>query len=390
MIGNNKWTNGLVPAVLMYIGLGLIYCWSMIKGDIAYAMSCSGTEIEIAFSLSLFCLGITAVISGKLVDYNEKLSSGISTALYGIGMGGSIYAISHGLPLLFIVMYGVVQGVALGIGYLTPIRTLMIWFDKRKGLALGLALMAFAGSKIIFAPIIHELLKVWSVTYVMGLLVTVCLVFMSIATFLINAPRDIIHENVTLEDIKKNVFNREYISIWGMFLFNVACGVAMISYEKSMLLETGFSRVTLAITLVAVCNMLGRLLMPVLTQNTPNKANAYIYMFFSCILVTVIALIDLNPISLILLLCVANFCYGGSFSCLPVLLHERFGYKNISLLHGLLLSAWAIGGFCGDMFANFLFELLGSGGHVELIRKFFIFYMIAFIITFTNLCSSKK
>jgi OFA family oxalate/formate antiporter-like MFS transporter len=389
-IKGNKWVNGLIPALFTYISLGVIYCWSMIKSDIAFAMSCSGNEIEIAFSLSLLCLGLTAMVSGKLVDYNEKLSMLVSTILYGVGMGGSIYAISNDIPSMFVIMYGVVQGIALGIGYLSPIKTLMLWFDKHKGLSLGIVLTAFAGSKIVFAPLISDLLEVWDVTYVMGLLASIGLLFMSISTVLLRAPRDIVYEPVRWIDIKKNVLNKEYIAIWGMFLFNVACGVAMISYEKSFLLEVGFVKVTLAIAIVAMCNVMGRLIMPIFAQHTTNKANAYMYMFFFCILAVVIALIHLNPVTLIAMMCVMNFCYGAGFSCMPILLQDRFGYKNISLLHGLILSAWAIGGFFGDMFANFLFELLGTSGHVELIRKFFIFYMVAFIILFSSFSSKTK
>lgn len=389
-IKGNKWVNGLIPALFTYISLGVIYCWSMIKSDIAFAMSCSGNEIEIAFSLSLLCLGLTAMVSGKLVDYNEKFSMLVSTILYGVGMGGSIYAISNDIPSMFVLMYGVVQGIALGIGYLSPIKTLMLWFDKHKGLALGIALTAFAGSKIVFAPLISDLLEVWDVTYVMGLLAIIGLLFMSISTVLLRAPRDIVYEPVRWIDIKKNVLNKECIAIWGMFLFNVACGVAMISYEKSFLLEVGFVKVTLAIAIVAMCNVIGRLIMPIFAQHTANKANVYMYMFFFCILAVVIALIHLNPVTLIAMMCVMNFCYGASFSCMPILLQDRFGYKNISLLHGLILSAWAIGGFFGDMFANFLFELLGTSGHVELIRKFFIFYMVAFIILFSSFSSKNK
>jgi hypothetical protein len=75
---------------------------------------------------------------------------------------------------------------------------------------------------------------------------------------------------------------------------------------------------------------------------------------------------------------------------MPILLQDRFGYKNMSLLHGLILSAWAIGGFFGDVFANFLVDILGSAGHFELIRTFFIFYMVAFIIIFSTLQPKNK
>ena len=386
----NKWTNGLVPAILLYISLGLIYCWSMIKGEVAYVMGCATSEIEIAFSLSLLCLGLTAMFVGRLVDYNEKMSAGISTLLFGAGMCGSIYAITNGIPWLFILMYGVVQGIALGIGYLSPIKTLMKWFDDRKGIALGLALMAFASSKIIFSPIVDSLLNEHHVVFVMFILGMIGIILMCIATLLLKAPCDIEHEKFSWKDFKKNILNIKYISIWGMILFITASSVAVISYEKEMLLHIDIIRVTLAITLLAVCNVLGRLIMPVVTNRIHIKENSYVYMLFFCVLVVVIAMIKLNPVTLLLMMAIANFCYGGAYGSVPILLHDKFGYKHMSLLHGIILGAWAIGGFFGNMFANFLFELLGSGGHIELIRKFFVFYMVAFIIFYSGMFNDKK
>lgn len=386
----NKWINGLIPALLVYISMGMIYCWSMIKGEIAYAMSCSGTDIEIAFSLSLLCLGATAMFAGKLVDYNEKLSVGIATGLFSVGMFGSILAINLGLPWLFVLMYGGVQGVALGLGYLSPIRTLLEWFKGKEGWILGVAMAAFASSKMIFSPVIGNMLQTYGVMTVMGVLSAIGMVCMILATMLLRAPYDIIHGTVTWKDIKNNVFNKQYTSIWWIVLFVVASAVAMISYEKSMMLHINFVNVTAAITLIAGFNVAGRLIAPVCTQQLNEKAKSYVYMLFVCVMSVVIAMISLSPFTLMLMLCVCNFCYGGVFASAPILLRDRFGTNNLALLHGLLLSAWALGGFFGDMIANFLFELLGSGGHVELIRKFFLFYMMALAISIHGLIGVKK
>ena len=386
----NKWINGLIPALLVYISMGMIYCWSMIKGEIAYAMSCSGTDIEIAFSLSLLCLGATAMLAGKLVDYNEKLSVGIATGLFSVGMFGSILAINLGLPWLFVLMYGCVQGVALGLGYLSPIRTLLEWFKGKDGWILGIVMAAFASSKMIFSPVIGNMLHSYGVMTIMGVLSAIGIVCMVLATILLRAPYDIIHESVKWKDIKNNVFNKQYSSIWWIVLFVVASAVAMISYEKSMMLHINFVNVTTAVTLIAGFNVAGRLIAPVYTQQLNNKAKSYAYMLFVCIASVVIAMISLTPFTLMLMLCVCNFCYGGIFASAPILLRDRFGTKNLALLYGLLLSAWALGGFFGDMLAKFLFELLGSGGHVELIRKFFLFYMMALILSINGLIDTKK
>lgn len=387
---NNKWINGLIPAILVYISMGMIYCWSMIKEDIAYAMSCSATDIEIAFSISLLCLGLTTMLTGKLVDYSEKISVGLSTGLFVAGMAGSVAAIKLGLPWMFILMYGVVQGIALGLGYLSPIKTLMAWFKNKEGWILGLVMASFAGSKILFSPIIGNMLQTHDITYVMSVLCVIGMCCMCVATLLLKAPYDIVHERVSWKTIKDNIFNTQFMSIWGMVFLVVASAVAMISYEKSMMLHIDFVNVTTAVMIIACFNVAGRLLIPAFTQQFSDKARSYVYMLFVCVVSVVIALISLTPFTLMMMLCLCNFCYGGVFASVPILLHDRFGTKNLALLHGLLLSAWAAGGFFGDVLANFLFELLGSGGHVELIRKFFVFYMGALAITFYGLFNKKR
>ena len=387
---NNKWINGLIPAILVYISMGMIYCWSMIKGEIAYAMSCSATDIEIAFSISLLCLGLTTMLAGKLVDYSEKISVGLSTGLFVVGMAGGVAAIKLGLPWMFILMYGVVQGIALGLGYLSPIKTLMAWFKNKEGWILGLVMASFAGSKILFSPIIGNMLQTHDITYVMGMLCIIGMCCMCVATLLLKAPYDIVHERVSWKTIKDNIFNTQFMSIWGMMFFIVASVVAMISYKKSMMLHIDFVNVTTAVMIIACFNVAGRLLIPMFTQQFSDKASSYVYMLFVCVASVVIALISLTPFTLMMMLCLCNFCYGGVFASVPILLYDRFGTKNLALLHGLLLSAWAAGGFFGDVLANFLFELLGSGGHVELIRKFFVFYMGALAITFYGLFNKKR
>lgn len=387
---SNKWVNGFIPALLIYVCMGMIYCWSMIKGEIAYAMSCSVTDIEIAFSISLLCLGVTTVLSGRLVDYNEKLSTGLSTLLFCVGMVGSIVAIKLSLPWLFILMYGVVQGVALGLGYLSPIKTLLAWFKDKGGWLLGVVMATFAGSKMIFSPIIGHMLQIHDIITIMGVLTAIGACCMAVSTILLKAPYDIIYKDVSWKDIKSNIFNTQFLSIWGMMFLVVASVVAMISYEKSMLLHIDYIRVTFAVTIIAGFNVLGRLLIPSLTQQLSNKASSYVYMLFLCVLCVVIALIELTPFTLIMMLCVCNLCYGGIFASVPILIQDRFGTKNLALLHGLILTAWAAGGFFGNVIANFLFELLGSGGHLELIRKFFVFYMASLAIVFYGLFSKNN
>ena len=388
----NKWISGLIPALLIHICMGVIYCWSIIKTDVAYAMQCSTSDIEIAFSLSLLCLGLTTAIFGRFVDYDVKLSTGLAGLFFVLGMGGSVIAINCGSPTMFIVSYGVLQGIGLGIGYITPIKNLMMWFDEHKGVMIGLVLCMFGLSKILFAPAISNMVDVHGIDYAIGYVTVIGFVGMLIAKCLIDEPDGYGDDFkiVSLKDLWHDVCDKRFMSIWGMFFLNALCGVAMISYERVMLVDVCVNDVTFWVMVAAISNVLGRFFVPVIMLKQDHKATAFIYTFFVCAVATVLALISLKPWTMILMMVVVNFCYGGSFSALPILLHERYGYRNLALIHGLMLGAWAIGGFGGDMLADYLYRIVGDGGTVELIRKFFIFYMLAFIVTFRGFYANTK
>lgn len=388
----NKWISGLVPALLIHICMGVIYCWSIIKADVAYAMQCSTSEIEIAFSISLLCLGLTAAFVGRFVDYDVKLSTGIAGLFFVLGMGGSVVAINYGSPLMFIISYGVLQGIGLGIGYITPIKNLMMWFGEHRGVVIGLTLCMFGLSKIVFGPTISNMVDLHGVEYAMGYVTLIGFAGMLIAKLFIDEPDECCEnfKTVSWKEIKSIVCDKKFASIWVMFLLNAMCGVAMVSYERTMMADVGVHDISFWVMVAALSNVLGRFFVPIATLKTEHKSSSFIYIFFVCVLVTVFSLISFKPWSLLIMMMVVNFCYGGSFSALPVLLHERYGYKNLALIHGFMLGAWAIGGFAGDMFADYLYRLLGEGGTVELIRKFFIFYMLAFIVTFRGFYTGKK
>lgn len=153
-IKNNKWIAGALPAILLHICIGSVYCWSLLKGPIALEIGCSVSSIEFAFSLAIFFLGMSAAFGGSIVEKNVKYSS-LSSALYFVGgLCGTMMAMYlHSVILLF-VFYGCIMGIGLGLGYLSPIKTLMLWFYNHKGLATGIAISGFGLSKVIMSPII--------------------------------------------------------------------------------------------------------------------------------------------------------------------------------------------------------------------------------------------
>ena len=158
---NNKWMRAAVPALLIHCSIGTVYCWSTFKEAIAKQIEMSPFAVGWAFSLAIFFLGMSAAFAGKLVEKNIHKSSLISCICFSTGMIGtglSILFLKGWMALIGIYLcYGCIMGIGLGIGYLTPVKTLMLWFSKNKGLATGISIMGFGLAKAIATPIMEVL-----------------------------------------------------------------------------------------------------------------------------------------------------------------------------------------------------------------------------------------
>ncbi|MGN0778203.1 MAG: MFS transporter, partial [Aristaeellaceae bacterium] len=159
----NKWIRGAIPALLLHCSIGTVYCWSVFSNEIANYIGFAKSDVEWAFSLAIFFLGMSAAFLGNVVEKNIHRSSLIATICFSAGMLGTGLCIWYGgahpgnvLVLIGIFLfYGFIMGVGLGTGYLSPVKTLMLWFSENKGLATGLAVAGFGAAKAIASPIMQ-------------------------------------------------------------------------------------------------------------------------------------------------------------------------------------------------------------------------------------------
>lgn len=345
----NRWVNGALPALLIHCCIGSVYCWSLFKGDIASYMGVDVSSIEICFMLAIFFLGMSAAFGGKFVESNVKLATYCSTICFVSGLLLSAFAVYNKIPYLIYISYGVIMGIGLGIGYISPVKTLMIWFSKYKGLATGIAISGFGLSKVMFSPIIESCTKHYGVVVtllVMALISTLCMIT---ASCLIKKPSGWVEKkediSLSVSKIKGIILDSRYITIWFMFFINITCGLVLISFEKNIVQGVGISSVYVGLiaSSTAFFNTLGRFGYATLSDYLRPKVWIYCIIFFSSIIVTVnVAMISgLSVLSVLLLLFIINMGYGGGFSTLPTLLTDYFGMKQISTIHGFALSAWA-------------------------------------------------
>ena len=378
---NNKWFRAAIPALLIHICIGSVYCWSLIKDEIALLMNCSVSSIEFAFSLAIFFLGMSAAFAGNFVEKNVKASSGLSCTFFTLGLIFSIVSIYYQSITGLMLSYGCIMGIGLGIGYLSPVKTLMLWFSEHKGLATGIAISGFGLSKVIFSPFIEWCNAEYSVITTLTIMALFSVICMSIATYLIKKPDDWVEPKVKFNI--KSYFNilKEpvYIMIWIIFYLNITCGLALISFEKSISLYAGITSVGILSSLTAFFNTAGRFCYSTASDFMSNKTWVYITIFITSCLSVIFA--SFIPLVIPLMLCVINAGYGGGFSTLPTLLQSKFGMEKISTIHGMTLSAWAFAGLSGNQLSNLIINILGWPYEV-LFVILFLLYGVAFYLSY--------
>ena len=387
----NKWIRGAIPALLLHCSIGTVYCWSTFSGEIANYIGAKKSATEWAFSLAIVFLGMSAAFLGDVVETDIHKSSLIATICFTLGMVGTGFGIMlKSLPLIF-VCYGCIMGIGLGTGYLSPVKTLMLWFQDKKGLATGLAVAGFGLAKAIASPIMQKILTAFDnnpapMFFIMG---GVYCVMMFIGHLLLKKPSTWVEKHSegggikeffrTLgENFKTSFGNKTFIGIWIMFYINITCGLALISQEKMIFKAIGLS-VGVAATLAsvtAIANAAGRLGFSAWADFFKDRNTIYKIIFILSILFTGVTVITQGivkgagvPVLAIIcvgLLIMVNAGYGGGFSNVPTLLSDHFGMKQISAVHGMCLSAWAIAGLTGNQMATAIVNRVGEFKEITL------------------------
>lgn len=337
---------------------------------------------------------MSAAFLGNVVEKDIHRSSLIAAICFAAGMAGTGFFIWYGgahqhSPLALIgiyVCYGFIMGIGLGTGYLSPVKTLMLWFQDRKGLATGLAVAGFGAAKAIASPIMQALLDSLGeggIYKMFLILACVYFVMMFVGHLLLAKPADW-HEPTSQAKGARaiDVIRTKpvvFVGIWLMFYINITCGLALISQEKMIIKCIGLAGMAGVLSsITAVFNAGGRLGFSAWADTMKDRNTVYKIMLILSIVATGLVILtrgiaDMGQSTLLLilvlvLLFVVNAGYGGGFSNVPTLLSDHYGMQNISAIHGITLSAWAIAGLTGNQMASFIVGHVGkmvdvSDGH---------------------------
>jgi OFA family oxalate/formate antiporter-like MFS transporter len=348
---------------------------------------------------------------GHVVErHGPRIGGLISAFFWCLGLTGSGWAVSdtlpfpeYRLPLLYF-FYGLIGGIGLGTGYVTPVSTLIKWFPDRRGLATGMAIMGFGFASFFGAPAISALIARVGLSDTFLILAGVYFIIMLLSSlYLAPPPRNWqpatqkpktamkhLHRDLMPMNANEAVKTKPFFGLWTMMFINITCGIAIISVASPMLQEmTGITAMAAAavVGLNGLFNGLGRIGWASFSDWL-GRPTTYV-LFFALEIVAFLLLPTLKEILYFqILIYLVMSCYGGGFATLPAYIGDIFGTQQVSAIHGYVLTAWALAGISGSSIAAYLRDATGS--YASMLLVFSGFFLIAFVVAVAMLIFVRR
>jgi MFS family permease len=418
--GYNRW---LVPpaALCIHLCIGQAYAFSVFNLPLTRLLgigkSVPGdwklTDVGWIFSVAIVFLGLSAAVFGRWVEEGGPRRSMFAAALcFGLGFVVSAVGVNLHQLWLIILGYGVLGGCGLGLGYISPVSTLMKWFPDRPGMATGMAIMGFGGGAFIASPLSVWLMQKFSTPMHVGIAETFLVlgagyfVFMLIGAALVRvpgpdfrptaalpAPRRLVstHDVYVYEALK----TPQFWLLWGVLCMNVTAGIGVLGQASAMSQEFFPGRVTVVaaagfVGLLSLFNMLGRFAWAS-TSDLIGRRNTYFCFFILGIVLY--ALVPQSGAMGSIALFVACFAvilsmYGGGFSTIPAYLRDLFGTRYVGAIHGMLITAWSVAGVLGPVLVNYIRQYQIDHGIAKAQSYNITMYIMAGLLVVGLICNA--
>ncbi len=389
--GYSRW---LVPpaALAIHLAIGQVYSFSVFVNPLLAFKGADGSawshkEVGYIFSLAIASLGISAALFGKWLETAGPRKAMFAAATC-FGLGFLVAAVGvhlHSLPLIYL-GYGGIGGIGLGLGYISPVSTLIKWFPDRPGLSTGLAIMGFGGGAMIGAPLANNLMAWFKANtghnpiagafLVMGV---VYFLFMMFGVFMIRVPAPgwkpdgyvpkahqsamISTHNVT---VNSAMATPQFWLLWVVLALNVTAGIGILESAAPMLQNLFSGKVTAVaaggfVGVLSLFNMGGRFVWASLSDFIGRKMTYMVFFVVGAVLYFVLP--SLHVLSLFVVVAgVLISMYGGGFATIPAYLKDLFGGVNVSAIHGRLLTAWSTAGIVGPLIVNAILDSYKAQG----------------------------
>jgi len=391
----NRWMIA-VAGTLLQLCLGTVYAWSIFQNPLMATYGWSKPEAMITFSLAIGFLGATAAWGGtKLKKYGPRKLAVTGGVLFGVGFlvaGMALLLAQRGVSaagmfqtnlaslLLLYLGYGVIGGIGLGLGYVTPVATVAKWFPDRKGLVTGMVVMGFGLGAVLMSKVLAPcVLSMVGGDYGHMFLVFGGLFILAaplVASVLRNPPDGWLPDGYTPSSAGGSGHDMEHSTarcvgsvrfgmMWLVFCCNIFAGIAIVSLQSPLFqnlyrnFDANLSAAELAslgsllVAISSLFNGVGRFFWGGLSDRL-GRTNAFRLMLATQIAAFVGLIFANNPYLFGALVCYILLCYGGGFGTMPSYVMEVFGAKKMTVVYGAVLTAWSVGGIAGP----FVFSLI--------------------------------
>jgi MFS family permease len=339
------------------------------------------TDLGWIFSIAIFFLGVSAALLGRWVEEGGPRRAMFTAGLCWAG-GFFVSAVGvyvHNIWLIYL-GYGVLGGFGLGIGYISPVSTLIRWFPDRPGMATGMAIMGFGGGAFIASPLSVWLMRQFSTATHIGVAETfivlgiVYFCFMMVGAVIVRLPQEgwrpagyappaqpkklITDKNVFVYQALKTP---QFWLIWWVLCLNVTAGIGVLGQASAMSQEMFPGKVTVTaaagfVGLMSLFNMGGRFFWASVSDYLGRKSTYFVFFVLGIILYSAVPYTGEagNVALFVLCFCIIISMYGGGFATVPAYLRDMFGTRYVGAIHGMLLTAWSMAGIFGPVLVNYI------------------------------------
>ncbi|MGA5299343.1 OFA family MFS transporter [Nucisporomicrobium flavum] len=401
--GFSRW---LIPpaALSVHLCIGQVYATSVYKNSFVQHFDAGQTAVGVIFSIAIVMLGLSAAVGGTWVEANgPRKAMFVSACFWTAGFLVAALGISTKQLWLVYLGYGVLGGIGLGIGYISPVSTLIKWFPDRPGLATGLAIMGFGGGALIASPLSRQLLSYYDAGYdpnvstsvasggaLVALFLTLGIgyfVVMMFGVLNMRVPADgwlpdgfhpaSVKEKALVTTASVSAANairtRSFWLLWVVLFCNVTAGIGILEQASPMIQDffrgsDGKSAVAVAaasgfVGVLSLFNMAGRFVWSTTSDVLGRKRIYLLYLGVGMILYALLASVGHTAVGLFVVLAgvILSF-YGGGFATVPAYLRDLFGTYQVGAIHGRLLTAWSAAGVAGPLIVNGFLDAQGKPG----------------------------
>jgi MFS family permease len=418
--GFNRW---LVPpaALCIHLCIGEAYAFSVFTKPMAQAIGITAPQPGVdwtvpqlgwIFSLAIVMLGLSAAFGGKWVERaGPRAAMFVAAVCFSVGLiAAAIGVNAHWLWLVYL-GYGVVGGCGLGIGYISPVSTLIKWFPDRPGLATGTAIMGFGGGALIGAPLSVLLMKHFAnatgtgVAQTMVVLGILYFIWMFSGSLIVRVPPEGWKPEgyvapatpaamITTRNVSRDAALRtpQFYLLWLVLCLNVTAGIGVIG-QASLMIQDMFGVTAIAaagfVGLMSLFNMGGRIFWASLSDYLGRKSTYAIFFIAGAVLYFFIPTFGhMHAIVLfVLAVLVILTMYGGGFATIPAYLRDLFGTVQVGAIHGALLTAWSVAGVAGPVLVNYIRQYQIDHGVAKADAYSVTMYVMAALLVVGLLCN---